>query len=86
MPDEDQICLPTEDLKTLLESAAEKGANKVLRHIGLDDDDAVQDIKDLRDLLSAMRLVKTTALTTIIKIIITIAFASLCLGIGFNFK
>lgn len=44
-----------QELDAIAELAAEKGALKALKSVGLGDEDAVHDVKDLRDLLRAYR-------------------------------
>lgn len=47
------------ELEILLDRAAEKGAEKALKNIGLSDEMAVHDVHELRGLLDAWRQVKT---------------------------
>jgi hypothetical protein len=53
------------ELDALLERAAERGARRALESIGLHDDDAGKDIRDLRTLIDGWRTAKKAALTTI---------------------
>jgi hypothetical protein len=41
--------------ESLLNSAAERGAERVLAHLGLENGHAARDIRELRDLLDAWR-------------------------------
>jgi hypothetical protein len=43
------------ELELLLDRAAKRGAEEALRSIGLHDENAVHDVKDLRDLLVLWR-------------------------------
>ena len=47
------------ELEVMLNRAAEKGAEKALKSIGLSDEMAVHDVHELRGLLDAWRQVKT---------------------------
>ena len=55
-----------EELKTMLREAAEWGAKRALADIGLHDDEAVSDVKELRGLLDTWRDAKRTAFRTAI--------------------
>ena len=46
------------DFEELIEKASEKGARKALNQVGLDDAHAGIDIRDLRELLKALRMAK----------------------------
>ena len=51
----DILNLRPEDLDELLTRAAERGAERVLTHPGLENGHAARDIRELRDLLEAWR-------------------------------
>jgi hypothetical protein len=53
------------ELDTLLERAAERGARRALERLGLHDDEAGKDIRDLRTLIDGWRTAKKTVITTI---------------------
>lgn len=55
------------ELASLLDQAAEKGAKRALESIGLHDDQAGHDIRDLRTLIDSWRAAKRTALQTVTK-------------------
>jgi hypothetical protein len=55
-----------EELKSMLREAAEWGAKRALADIGLHDDDAGDDVKELRGLLESWRQAKNTAFKTVI--------------------
>ena len=50
--------LTDEQLESLLERASHKGAQRALSDIGLQDTEAVHDIKDLRNLIDGYRELK----------------------------
>ncbi|WP_235841872.1 DUF6127 family protein [Cereibacter johrii] len=56
------IALPTTEFEALLERAAETGARRALHEVGLDGQDAAEDIRDLRSLLAGFRLGKGSRL------------------------
>jgi hypothetical protein len=64
------------ELELLIQKAATRGAREALREVGLSDEDAVHDIRDLRELLDAWRAAQKAVATTIIKAI-TIGVLSL---------
>lgn len=59
-----------EQLKTLLEAAAEAGAKKALASVGLHDEGAPNDVRDLRQLLADWRTMRRSVLTTIVNSIV----------------
>jgi len=69
------ITLRPEDLDDLLTRAAERGAERCLAHLGLENGHAARDIRELRDLLEAWREARHTAWQTIIKV------ATRCIGL-----
>ncbi|MBI1775214.1 MAG: hypothetical protein HYR63_07705 [Proteobacteria bacterium] len=54
------------ELAQLMERAAEAGARKALAAVGLSDEDAASDVRDLRGLLDAFRTVKHMVAHTIV--------------------
>lgn len=75
-----------EDIEILLEAAAERGAKKALVQVGLHDDDAMGDLRDLRGLLGAYRTVKSSILATVGKAIAVAILAALAFKFGINWK
>ena len=53
LPVEPVLSLRAEDLDDLLTRAAERGAERCLAHLGLENGHAARDIRELRDLLEA---------------------------------
>lgn len=53
------------ELDALLDAAAERGAKRALERLGLHDDGAGNDIRDLRNLLDSWRSARTTVLKTV---------------------
>ena len=59
--------LTEEQLEAMLDRAAKKGAAEALREVGLQDEDAANDIKEMRGLLDAWRLTKKSMWSTTVK-------------------
>ncbi len=74
------------DIEEMLEKAAECGAKKALADIGLVDEDAAADIRDLRSLLEAMRMAKHTAWQTIVRVMTTGLILALMAGVAIKLK
>lgn len=79
-----QTVLDREELRALLEHAAEIGAKRALESVGLHDEKASKDISDVRSLLESYRTVKTSLLTTIGKAIAVAILALLAFKTGIN--
>ena len=60
-----------QELTALVELAAQAGAKKALADLGLHDEGAGEDVKELRNLLEAWREAKKTAFGTAVKVITT---------------
>ena len=73
------------EMKLLVEQAAEAGARKALRNIGLSDEDALTDVSELRGLLESWRSAKKTVGKTIIQSVTTLILGGLIAGSYFNF-
>ena len=80
------ISLPADGFEALLERAAEAGARRALREVGLDGADAAEDVRDLRSLLGCMRLARRTAVQTAVRLITTGILLALMAGIAIKLK
>ncbi len=80
------ITLRSEDLDDLLTRAAERGAERCLAHLGLENGHAARDIRELRDLLEAWRDARRTAWQTVIKVATTGILAILLVGAAIKLK
>lgn len=80
------ITLRPDDLDDLLTRAAERGAERCLAHLGLENGHAARDIRELRDLLEAWRDARRTAWQTTIKVVTTGALAALLVGAAIKLK
>jgi hypothetical protein len=61
------ICLAPDELRALLEDAAKRGADRTLARLGLEDQTAVEDLREVRDLLSAWRSARRVAWETMVR-------------------
>lgn len=68
------------ELDGLLEQAAERGALRLLAHLGLENGHAARDIHELRGLLDAWRDARKTAWQTTIRVLTTGLLALLIVG------
>jgi len=65
------VVMPEEEFEQFLELAVERGAKRALADVGLVDEDAASDIRDLRSLLGAVRIARCTAWQTVVRLITT---------------
>ena len=70
------------ELHAIIEKAAECGAKRALRSIGLQDETAMADVRDLRNLLDAWRLAKKTVLTTVVKGVVVALLTAIGAGVA----
>ena len=80
------LSLRTEDLDELLTRAAEKGAERALAALGLENGHAAIDIRDLRGLIEAWRQARQTAWQTLIKLVTTGILVILLVGASIKLK
>lgn len=80
------VRLPKSDFEELLEVAAEKGARKALADVGLEGETAASDIRDLRSLLDAIKVVRNTALQTAVHVIVTALLLLIVVGAAIRLK
>jgi hypothetical protein len=80
------LSLRPEDLDELLTRAAEKGAERALAALGLDNGHAAKDIRDLRGLIEAWRQARQTAWQTTIKVVTTGILSALLVGAAIKLK
>ncbi|TMS59813.1 hypothetical protein MW7_000225 [Imbroritus primus] len=83
---ENMLLLRKEDFDDLLAHAAERGAERVLSHLGLENGHAARDIRELRDLLEAWRDARHTAWQTFVKVLTTGILAALLVGAAIKLK
>ena len=68
------------EIEAMIQRAAEAGAKKALHDVGLSDDDAMHDVREIRDLLDSWRSVKRTAGKTFVQIITSIILGFIIAG------
>jgi len=83
---ENMLLLRKEDFDELLAHAAERGAERCLAHLGLENGHAARDVRELRDLLAAWRDARHTVWQTSIRVMTTGILAALLLGAAIKLK
>ena len=83
---ENMLLLRKEDFDDLLDRAAERGAERCLANLGLENGHAAKDIHELRDLLEAWRDARRTAWQTTVKVVTTGILAALLIGAAIKLK
>ena len=83
---ENLVLMRREDFDDLLDGAAERGAERVLAHLSLENGHAARDIRELRNLLEAWRDARRTAWQTTVKVITTGILAALLVGAAIKLK
>ena len=73
-------------LEELLERAAHRGAVSALKSVGLQDDGAAGDVRDLRTLIDGWRSVKKSIIHTIVKALVVFVLGILSMGAWTNFN
>ena len=69
------------ELERIIHQAAQEGAKVALKEIGLSDNHAYDDVKELRSLLETWKATKQTIGTTVTRTITTAILTALALGI-----
>lgn len=82
MDDKTPVCMTALELQSMLDKAAESGARKALHDIGLADDQAGIDVRDLRSLLSAWRVGKRTAFKVAVQNVTNMLFVLILIGVA----
>lgn len=80
------VRMPKEEFEEFLELAAERGAKRALADVGLIDEHAANDIRDLRSLLSAVRIARHTAWQTVVRLITAGLIMALIAGVAIKLK
>ena len=71
------------EIRKLIDQAAEKGAEQALRRIGLSDQDAGRDVRELRELLVTWRDIRKTARRTLVSLVIKGLLLLIVAGVAF---
>ena len=83
---DDTLLMRKEDFEELLNGAAERGAERALARLGLENGHAARDIGELRELLEAWRDARRTAWQTAVKVVTTAILAMLLVGAAIKLK
>ena len=87
LPDEEQMHgITKSELKILILEAAEKGSDRALARIGLHDENAVHDVKELRSLLEGWRETKSSIWRTIIRWVTMAVLGFIAFAVWSEFK
>jgi len=82
------IKLTPEEIETMLDNAARRGAKEALRSIGLLDNDAQKDILEMRNLIEAWRDTRRSIWSTLVKVstvgVLTFIAYGCCCGCGWS--
>jgi hypothetical protein len=70
-----------QELELIIHKAAQEGAKEALKEVGLSDEEAYDDVKELRSLLDSWRATKTTVGQTIARMVTTALLTALAVGI-----
>ena len=87
LPDEEKMHgITKSELKILILEAAEKGSDRALARIGLHDENAVHDVKELRGLLEGWRETKSSIWKTIIRWVTMAVLGFIAFAVWSEFK
>jgi len=73
-----------QEIQLLIDKAAKEGARQALKAIGLSDEEAYHDVKELRSLLETWRDTKRTVGQTIARMVTTALLTALAAGVWMN--
>lgn len=80
------ISLPKDVFEKLIEDAATRGARKALAEVGLQDEHAARDIRNLRDLLGAYRIIKIGALRQVGQSLALLVLGAIMLAVSYKLR
>ena len=75
-----------EELEAMLDRAAKKGAAEDLRSLGLQDESAANDIRDMRRLIDAWRMTKKSIWATTVKLGTVAVLTFIATAVWMSFK
>ena len=75
-----------EELEDTLDRAAKKGAAEALRSLGLQDESAATDIRDMRNLIDAWRMTKKSIWATTVKLGTVAVLTFIATAVWMSFK
>tara|TARA_R110000823_G_scaffold14939_10_gene49014 strand:- start:2152 stop:2412 length:261 start_codon:yes stop_codon:yes gene_type:complete len=74
------------EIEAMLQQAAQQGAREALTRIGLSDDNAPHDVRELRQLIDGWREVKSTVFKAVVKWCVIALLGALTVGAYVGFK
>jgi predicted PurR-regulated permease PerM len=77
-----EISMNKEELEAMMTHAAKKGAQEALANLGLDDENAEQNIRDLRQFIKSLNAIRESALRAVVNGIINGLLIAFVLGVG----
>lgn len=83
---ESTLLMRKEDFDDLLDHAAQRGAERALASLGLENGHAARDIRDLRSLIEAWREARKTMWQTAVKVLTTGVLAALLVGLAMKLR
>jgi hypothetical protein len=81
-PQDGITTLTDAQLERMLDRAAVRGAQEALKAVGLGDENAGQDIREVRTLLTAWRDTKRTIWQQVVKMVVTLLLAAMAAGLA----
>jgi len=85
-PEDGFVRMPEHEFEAILARAAEESAKRALADVGLEGDEAALDIRDLRSMLDLLRLVRRTAVQTVVRAVTTAILLALLAGVAIKLK
>ncbi len=85
-PEDGFVRMPEHEFEAILARAAEEGAKRALADVGLEGDEAALDIRDVRSMLDLLRLVRRTAVQTVVRAVTTAILLALLAGVAIKLK
>ena len=73
------------EIEVIIQAAAQRGAKQALKDIGLSDQEAYDDVRELRGLLDSWRATKQTIGHTIARMLTTAIVTALAVGIFMSY-
>jgi hypothetical protein len=80
-PQDGITTLSDEQLERMLDRAAKRGAREALKEVGLGDENAGNDIHEVRSLLTAWRSTKQAIWTQVVKMVVTLILLAMAAGL-----
>lgn len=81
-PQDGITTLTDAQLEAMLDRAAKRGAREALKEVGLGDEDAGADIREVRTLLTAWRATKATVWQQVVKMVVTLLLLAMAGGLA----